>query len=509
MEGARASASMAEEPSLPALPAASWDERSRGSSKGPRKRQRPIGQSNFFYSSSDPAVFSSDDDPGLDNYISGRNKRQYIGSWYHQQPASSDSAYGGDSLPLPKPKRTLKRQLDSGVYLGSDGTDTDDMLEPPPPSVITTPTRPIVVRPPMSRISEAEKTAREKIRLLLEQGEESLDFWSMGLRELSNETISPLAQLSHIPQVTKDVAFEHKEPELKMYLARNSLLRLPGALFDLRHLTVLSVRENNLADLPPAICQLTNLTELNLAQNRLRCLPAEFLDLCRPDAKLKKLVLFPNPFFRPAQALEHDAPVEATAVRLLSDWQPHFLSRHLGRSQLQISTSQGQILSKFTFFHGESSGALNVWTPLDEEGSVKPSKVPSLMEAALRSCGQLMRPSELSNYVPEGLEHLRKLIDRTSSQKLDGGLMCSGCRKALVRPPLEWVEWRQLYVTVKIAASDQTSIKDKLNIKPLSMAKDEMAVPFKHRGCSWTCRPRPERPEQCWGEHAKAWKDEQ
>lgn len=493
---------MADEPSLPALPAVSWDARSQSFSKGSRKRVRPeVAAGQLFCSSSDPAVFSSDDDPGLDNYVAGRRKRKYLGSWYNQFPTSSDSAYS-DGQPLPKPKRTLRRQLDSGVYLGSDGTDTDDM--PELPVVLTTPTRPIVVRPNLSRLSDAERAAREKIRVCLEKGEESIDFWSMGLRELSNETISPLAQLSHIPQVTKDVAFEQKEPELKIYLARNSLGRLPGALFDLNHLTVLSIRENNISELPPSICRLTNLTELNVSQNRLQHLPAEFMDLFQPESKLKKLVLFPNPFFKPDEVLEHDAPMEVAAVEKLSDWQPRFLSRHLGNSQVQMTTSQGRVFSKFKFPACDGSVTLAVSNSEHVCDGPRPSRVPSLMEAALRSCADLAKPAELASFVPDGLETLRHLILQTACQKADGGLSCSHCRRQLVRPTAEWVEWRQLYVTVKNTSEAPAPTK-KLSVKPLSMARDEMAVPFKHRACSWLCSPMKQKADKGWGRHIKDW----
>ncbi|CEJ90845.1 hypothetical protein VHEMI06599 [[Torrubiella] hemipterigena] len=497
---------MAEEPSLPALPAVSWDAQSQSFSKGSRKRLRPDVGGQLFCSSSDPAVFSSDDDPGLDNYVAGRRKRKYLGSWYNQFPTSSDSAYSDGQQPLPKQKRTLRRQLDSGVYLGSDGTDTDDMLELP--VVPTTPTRPIVVRPNLSRLSEAEKAAREKIRVCLEKGEESIDFWSMGLRELSNETISPLTQLSHIPQVTKDVAFETKEPELKIYLARNSLGRLPGALFDLTHLTVLSIRENNISELPPSICRLTNLTELNVSQNRLQYLPAEFTDLFQPESKLKKLVLFPNPFFKPQETLEHSAPMAATAVEKLSDWQPRFLSRHLGNSQIQTTTSQGRVLSKFKFPACDSSVTLPVFNADSVCDEPRPSRVPSLMEAAARSCADLAKPAELAHFVPEGLENLRHLILQTAAQKQDGGLVCSHCRRSLVRPTLEWVEWKQLYVTVKNTAEAASPAK-KLSVKPLSMAKDEMAIPFKHLACSWLCGPVSQKSDKGWGQHVKDWVEDE
>lgn len=168
---------MAEEPSLPPLPAVSWDEHTQSFSNNPRKRVRARRSSNagpFFANSSDPAIFSSDDDPALDNYVEGRRKRRYVGSWFQQLPVSDSSI--DESRPLPKPKRTLKRQLDSGVWMGSDGTDgDDDFLDELP--IPTQPRLPQLQRPPIRRsvISPAEQLAREKIQMCLDEGSEDVD----------------------------------------------------------------------------------------------------------------------------------------------------------------------------------------------------------------------------------------------------------------------------------------------------------------------------------------------
>lgn len=41
--------------------------------------------------SSDLGVFSSDDDPGLDNYAHGRHKRRYHGAWYDHSHVKSQT----------------------------------------------------------------------------------------------------------------------------------------------------------------------------------------------------------------------------------------------------------------------------------------------------------------------------------------------------------------------------------------------------------------------------------
>src|SRR5262245_13740755 len=99
---------MAEEPSLPKLPCVSWDERSQtfSNNPNPRKRARLLKSHAppLISTSSDPAIFSSDDDPALENYTQGRRKKRLVGSWYEQHPTSSDSSFGEDVLPKPKPK---------------------------------------------------------------------------------------------------------------------------------------------------------------------------------------------------------------------------------------------------------------------------------------------------------------------------------------------------------------------------------------------------------------------
>lgn len=494
---------MADEPTLPILPAVSWDEGSQSFSQGSRKRAK-VGPGNVALpgnNSSDPAIFSSDDDPGLDNYVSGRRKRKYFGSWYQQQPTSSDSTFS-EVRTLPQPKRAFKRQLDSGVYLGSDGTDSDGLFEPSDPSVA-----PPVLRleKPVVRVSEAERAAREKVNRCIETGDELVDFWSMGLEKLSNDTINPLSQVECIPQVTKDVAFEPKEPELKVYLGRNRLTQLPGALFDITHLTVLSLRENKLTELPSAIGKLKNLRELNVAQNRLRYLPSEFLRLFESDSNLVRLTVFPNPFAQPQKPLLNEADVRQIAhISDDSAWKPHFLTRYLGRSGVHVSTSQGHVLSEFDLLQG--TGLLPVeetTTTQNDEASprsampTKPSVVPSLLEVALRSCFKRDKPEELLELYPEAPPHIKDLLETVVSRKTSGGLCCSTCKKMMIQPTVEWVEWRQFWP----CNWTKEDAGMRCVFEPAKKQSHEMMLPFRYRVCSWQCCPEDKQPQLGWGNH--------
>ncbi|KAM0476275.1 hypothetical protein ACHAP7_006970 [Fusarium lateritium] len=490
-----------EELSLPRLPAVSWDEQSQTFSNNPRKRVRNAASkhapSSAFNNSSDPAIFSSDDDPALDNYVEGRRKKRYIGTWFQQHPTSSDSTFS--EIHVPKQRRPWTRQADSGVFLGSDGNESDEMLEPvleePKPRL---PQLDLAVR----RVSRAEQVARDKVRACLEAGEETIDFWSMGLEDVSNDTISPLSQFACIPIVTKDVAFEQKDPELKIYMAQNRLARVPGAIFDLTYLTILSLRHNKLTELPPAIAKLRHLKELNVSQNRLRHLPVELLDLFASDSKLDTLVVHPNPFWQPDQNLEQteDQPdnmlFSYTESEPLST--PHLVSRALGRTPLQLSDTTGRIFSSFKFptdhrklilpvddGEPEFSPSSSVSSMTESQRLEGASHVPSLLETALRACYSSTQLSEMPYYFPEGLNHLRKLLERAQRQKEAGGLTCSRCRKLMVIPTAEWVEWREVRTCKEIKQENSSVVR----MTPLSMAEGEKTVPFIHRGCSWRCGP--------------------
>ena len=105
----------------------------------PAKRPRlPDSQVSLaFTNSSDPAVFTSDDDDSFDNYSQGRPKKRYLGSWY-QRSRLVDDADDRSTAPA-RPKRSFARQHDSGVYMTADGLDSDDILpnELPVPHIRT------------------------------------------------------------------------------------------------------------------------------------------------------------------------------------------------------------------------------------------------------------------------------------------------------------------------------------------------------------------------------------
>jgi hypothetical protein len=172
---------MADEPTLPKLPKLTWDEETQSFSNNPRKRLRARSQSGKvstpISTSSDPAIFSSDDDPSLENYSRSRRKKRYVGSWYQQHPTSSDSAIGEESRRiLPKGKRTFQRNFDSGVWMSSDGTDGSDDTEElymPKSSIEQHSVHQLAIK--SSDVSEAEQRAQQIIRRCLDHSVEDIN----------------------------------------------------------------------------------------------------------------------------------------------------------------------------------------------------------------------------------------------------------------------------------------------------------------------------------------------
>ncbi len=159
---------MADEPSLPPIPPSKAADAIFGPNRK-RVRLNLLDSSSasghglgttaqqLLSNSSDPAVFSSDDDPALDNYAPeatagrSRKKKRYVGAWFAQHPASADSTFdeviadGAEprgrttttTLPLlpsspvrqgrpsKKQRRTFERQFDSGVWMGRGGGGDD------------------------------------------------------------------------------------------------------------------------------------------------------------------------------------------------------------------------------------------------------------------------------------------------------------------------------------------------------------------------------------------------
>lgn len=370
----------------------------------------------------------------------------------------------------------------------------------------------------------------------------------LGLESASDATIKPLEELSCIPIVAENVPFEHRDPSLKLYLSGNPLARLPGAIFDLQHLTYLSLRGCRLKELPPAIGRLQQLETLNLAQNCLKYLPAELVDLLAAPSNLRGLLLQGNNFYqasrlpeqvtraeRDGNATEPEAdenmetgPPQARILRLEScdgsstnekrlranlpaPLEGH-VARYLARSPIQYSDTSGFTYSAFDMdkLHDRAVPAeLEEFSSASESPSGTPpssapyasksvgrhvsesdaSGVPSLLELAARSCYRSPDLEDLASYLPESLAHVRNLLERAVEQRRQGGCTCSKCGKTMVMPATRWLEWWQVARVRRCLATDGTV--GLTSFAPWSDNQEEQAVPFLRVGCSWKCLPEP------------------
>ncbi|KAI0411668.1 hypothetical protein F5X98DRAFT_43427 [Xylaria grammica] len=545
---------MAEEPGLPSLPKVSWDSNTQ-TFTNTRKRHRDGAAAHpLFSNSSDPAVFSSDDDPHVDNYVNGRHrKKRYVGSWFQQMPTSSDSTFGEAVGPRPKPKRTFERQWDSGVWMGSDeSVDPDEdfpmEIEPPPE-----PRLPQLRNPRrVSSVAPQELVVQTRIDAAIEEGNPDIDLSSLGVTTIPDGPISRLAELALIPSVDKDVPFEQVNPEVGLYLSNNRLARAPGALFNLEHLTYLSLRNNRISELPPSISKLRNLRELNLSLNRLRYLPGELLRLLEYPSVLSSLHIHPNPFDRPEAPPPRPGPRNVVDGRERGDDSippgsvPLFKGEDLtllvspngrsaediyqqtssiplipsawqvvlrARSPVQYSDSRGSILSRFRLpydepvNHAQSEGfEEKQYTTLQTEdasllsaphlqGRVsnvpsEPSHVLSLFELASKSACRAAQIWDLTSYFPQQApSSVIRNIDRIAAQgAFNGNSGTLPCSMCGRQITTPTAQWIEWW---DISKGEHRSWEAKLALEPLSMNADENAIPFLKRGCSWNCIPQP------------------
>ncbi|KAI9307073.1 hypothetical protein BJ944DRAFT_262524 [Cunninghamella echinulata] len=125
---------------------------------------------------------------------------------------------------------------------------------------------------------------RKVIDIVVDNGYEQVDLSHCELTEIPDEIV----ELQYITVFRKDIV---KTASLQLYLFANQLETLSPTLFQLKNLTVLSLRRNRLTVLPGEIALLENLVELSIGNNALTYLPAELQLL----PKLILLSVSPNP----------------------------------------------------------------------------------------------------------------------------------------------------------------------------------------------------------------------
>jgi hypothetical protein len=269
--------------------------------------------------------------------------------WPVLDDPSSDPLFSDDNLGAedrsqyegPKQKRMLKMPWwklgmrsrlekepvmgkDSGVFMGSDASMEDSSADEGVfDGSCDLPSTPRTVRPTQSAQNTPivkdgpEQRAIRMIEDCVDNGNERIDLAGFGLAGITPAMIKPLHHLirqAHIAgaEPPSEHEFRALTPSLKLFLAGNSITRLPGDLFELQNLTVLSLRSNIITSIPPTISRLQKLQEFNISSNALEYLPWELLRLYEKD---QKIVVRPNPLVRPKLA-EADTDVLRSTSRI-------------------------------------------------------------------------------------------------------------------------------------------------------------------------------------------------
>jgi hypothetical protein len=202
-------------------------------------------------------------------------------------------------------------------------------------------------------------------------------------------------------------------------------------LFDFSNLRVLSVRHNDLTEIPSAIGRLGNLESLNVANNKLRHLPYEVLELIR-FGKLSYLLAEPNPWIAP-QSFE-----------MCNDTDYSPLPRILPLQKGTIHHVQKQAQSSPDYFRNDG-GPISFAQP--PSGTLPPeladvSSSRSLTQAALLSCCNQQDLADLPEWLLDDLPpNVRKLLESARLVQESGGRFCTMCRREMVIPRKQWIEW--------------------------------------------------------------------
>jgi hypothetical protein len=257
-------------------------------------------------------------------------------------------------------------------------------------------------------------------------------------------------------------AFASLEADLRIYLANNSLRRLPSILFDFGNLRVLSVRHNDLTEIPPAIGRLTNLVTLNVANNNLRYLPYEVLELIR-FGELAYLIAEPNPW------------AVAQASEMAMDTEPNALPRILPVQKKAIHNVQKVAHSLPDYFRHDGTPIASVQRA-DGSLSLELTEGPSsrsLTQVALLNCCNQQDLADLPQWLLDDLPpNVRKLLELARDVQESGGRLCTSCHKRMVIPRKQWIEWWSMNTY-----HDYTS----------SPPKNGKAYPFLRRQCGLRC----------------------
>ena len=431
-----------------------------------------------------------------------KRKRLFKGPWWDvgRRPRQS--------LRRNMMKKERFRNVDCGVWLGSDGSDESLPVEPPRMKLAfrDESSRPQQQRPALG--NDPVAFADRVVQGCLENGRETIDLSGIGLTAISNVTLGPLHQMirhahDDLTQPPSEDLFAPLTPSIQLFLYGNLLTSLPSELFNLTNITVLSLRNNSLQEIPSSITRLSKLAELNIAGNQLGSLPWELLNMLRSTEDACKVSLRPNPFRVPRISTDAELPSHAdendsersAASTLSRQLEMRFIR---GRQALnggdadatpkkkRNSKEQLIFLAPSRIIYRESDGAVarsalnqgteeeNAWeapvldTQYPPRSEASPT-APSLFELALRSAQLSYDLRDVSSALPRDTPPtVARALEQAAYGVEYGNERCSTCSKSFVVPRAEWLEyWFHGHEYYDMS--------------------EEKILPFKRKACSWDC----------------------
>ncbi|KAM0721635.1 hypothetical protein Q7P37_002560 [Cladosporium fusiforme] len=465
-------------------------------------RKRP--HSDYGSLSSDP-LFSEDTSELDFQDVSEqpRRKRMVKGPWW------SVGRRQGQNLRKSMVKKEGLRNADSGVWMGSD--DSMESLPSDNGRIEHVMREEATKQRRLIGLSDddPEAFAAKVVQGCLENGKESIDLSGIGLTHISNATLNPLHQMikhvhDDLTQPPSEDLFAPLTPSLELYLSSNSLTSLPSELFQLKNITVLSLRNNGLQEIPPHITQFPKLAELNIAGNHLASLPWEMLGMLRSTADVCQVSLRPNPFRVPKLATNDELPADTNTdshsdqgigvSKLFQQLEANFLS---GRRTLnggdedatpkKKRNSREQLVfiapSRILYMDSDGSamrpqlavsGGENAWEAPVLEPQHPPiteasRAAPSLFELALRSAQLSYDLRDVTNTLPRDTPPaIHSALEQAAKGVEYGNECCSTCSKSFVIHRAEWIEyWFHGHEYYDLS--------------------EEKILPFKRKACSWAC----------------------
>ena len=405
-------------------------------------------------------------------------------------------------------KKESFRNVDSGVWMGSDGSD-DSLLSD---GIKAKP----VVRDEHKRErqqpawqNDPEAFAARIVLGCLEHGKETVDLSGIGLTAISNETLRPLHQM--IKHAHDDLTLPPSEdlfgpltPSIQLFLYGNLLETLPAELFNLANVTVLSLRNNSLREIPSSVTRLSKLAELNIAGNQLENLPWELFSMLRSTDDVCKVSLRPNPFKVPRLSVQPASPSRANTSTSGDDSNSSSIFRQLeerfihGRqflnggdkdatprkkrdsreqliflapSRIRYMDSDSSVVRSVmsTNQHDENALETPVFQPQHPPTTQVSTTAPSLFELALRSAQISYDLRDVSSTLPgDTPPNVVRGLEEAAHGVEYGNERCSTCTKEFVIPRAEWVEyWFHGHEYYDLS--------------------EEKILPFKRKACSWEC----------------------